>query len=74
MAVNWTQRLLEACLPPTYTRGRPLEPLKLLSNLPRDVEGDVGLGSQSAVAMLSAHWPQTMAAVTKRRRGDKVTA
>ena len=29
--VNFTQRLLEACLPPnSYTKGRPLEPLKLL--------------------------------------------
>ena len=49
LGINWTQRLLEACLPASYTRGRPLEPLKLLSNPSRDVAGDVHLGSQSAV-------------------------
>ena len=29
-------------VPPKYTWGRPLESLKLVSNLPRDVGGDVG--------------------------------
>ena len=49
LGVNWTQRLLEACLPPSYTRGRTLGLLELLPNPPRDVVGDVCLGSHSAV-------------------------
>ena len=47
--VNWTKRHLEACKPPGDTSGRPLQPLKLLSNLPRDVVGDDRLGSHSAL-------------------------
>ena len=43
LGVNWTQRLLEACLPPSYIRRRPLEPLKLLTTLLKDLAGDVGL-------------------------------
>ena len=49
LCVNWTYRHIEACLGPCYPRGRTLVSLKLLSNLPRDVEGDVGLGSHSAL-------------------------
>ena len=45
IGVSWTQRLVEAYLPSSYTWGRPLEPLNLLSNLPRDV----GLGFHSAL-------------------------
>ena len=38
--------------PNVYTRGRPLEPSKLLSTPPRYVAGDVRLGSPSAVFAL----------------------
>ena len=47
--VNWTKRHLEAYVPPGYPWGRSLKPLKLLSNLTRDVAGDVGLSSHKAV-------------------------
>ena len=33
----------------SFAGGKPIEPLKLLANLPRDVLGDVGLGSHSAL-------------------------
>ena len=33
LGVNWSQSLLEACLSPSYTRGRPLQPLELLLTL-----------------------------------------
>ena len=47
--VPLTQRPLKTCLPSSYIRGRSLEPLELLSNPPRDVAGDVCLGSHSAL-------------------------
>ena len=50
MGLNWTRRLLEACLPNSYARReKPWEPLKLLSNLPRDGADDVGPHSR-------VHW------------------
>ena len=49
MGSNWTHRPREACLLPSYTRRGPLEPLKLLSNLPRDVADDVAPHSR-------VHW------------------
>ena len=36
LVVIWTKRHQEACVPPSYTRGRPLECLKLLPKLPRN--------------------------------------
>ena len=51
LGANWTKRLLEAFLQFSYTRGRPLEPLGWLSNHPRNVADDIGLGSHSAVAV-----------------------
>ena len=39
--MNWTQRILEASLPPSYTWGRHLKPSKVFSTLPRYVTGDV---------------------------------
>ena len=49
LVVCWTKRHQEACVPPSYTRGRPLECLKLLPKLPRHFSVDVCLGSHSAV-------------------------
>ena len=64
---------MEACLPPGYTEGIPLEPLVLLSNLPRDVVGDDRLGSYSAVLSL----PQLISfnlLLTARRIGNILCA
>ena len=47
---------MEACLRSSYTRGRPLEPLKLPSNLTKDVASDVHLGSHSAVHYRLTCW------------------
>ena len=49
LGVNWSLWHLEAYISSSYPLGRPLEPLELLQNLPRDVAGDVRLGFHSAV-------------------------
>ena len=64
LGVNQTKRHQEACKPPGYTRGRPL---KLLSNLPRDVVGDVRLGSHSAVV---TSWSQPLLFSSKMAQFD----
>ena len=51
-------RHLESKVPLSYYWGRQLEGLKLVSNLPRDVEGDVGLGSHSALDCQGVHYGQ----------------
>ena len=49
LGVNWSLWHLEVYISSSYPLGRPLEPLELLQNLPRDVAGDVRLGFHSAL-------------------------
>ena len=49
LGFNWPLWHLEAYISSSYPLGRPLEPLELLQNLPRDVAGDVRLGFHSAL-------------------------
>ena len=49
LGVNCIKRHLAAYIASHYSWGIPLEALKLLSKEPRNVAGDDGLGSHSAV-------------------------
>ena len=58
LVVNWTKSHQEAYAPLSYPKGRPLQPINLLSKPTRDVTGYVRQGSHSALGCQGVHYGQ----------------